>query len=126
MNNQLRWNITIRVWLAAIIVGFTINTPSMPSIWYTITSAILATIFIWGGVVFEAIFKKMGASARPTPQQTQSPINDKAYKLAVLLEMMDEDEREEFKHQLKNDLMSSGDSESLSIESLITEKRKRG
>lgn len=126
MDNRMRWNITLRVWLAAIIVGLIYGQSGLPIFAYTISTAILATLFIWGGLVLEPILKWVGASIT-TPKQSAKPdINDKAYKLAVLLEMMDEDEREDFKHQLKNDLMSSDDSESLSLDSLIAEKRKRG
>ncbi len=125
MDNQMRLNITIRVWLAAFIVGVFISTPWSPSLPITITTAIVATIFIWGGVIIEPILKRIGASVSAPKQTSKSAIDDKAYKLAVLLEMMDEDEREDFKHQLKNDLISGGDSESLSLDALITEKRKR-
>lgn len=125
MDNRMRWNITLRVWLAAFIVGIFISTPWSPSLPITITTAIVATVFIWGGLVLEAILKRVGASITPQKQVSKSGIDDRAYKLAVLLEMMDDDEREEFKHKLKNDLIGGGDSESLSLDSLITEKRKR-
>ncbi|HRF94850.1 MAG TPA: hypothetical protein PLZ51_06645, partial [Aggregatilineales bacterium] len=48
-----------------------------------------------------------------------------AYSMALLMEMMDEDEREEFKHNLKQRILSG---ENVTNESLILdmEKRKRG
>lgn len=48
-----------------------------------------------------------------------------AYNMALLMEMMDEDEREEFKHQLKQRILSG---ETVTDESILVdiEKRKRG
>ncbi|MCU0479994.1 MAG: hypothetical protein MUE54_02135 [Anaerolineae bacterium] len=121
MNNQIRWNITLRIWVAALIIGALMTQPGYEIMSIAVATALLATLFVWA----DGILHRLGIPALVNKAQS-SDTSDKAYKLAVLLEMMDEDEREEFKHRLKNDLMGGGDSESLSIESLITEKRKRG
>lgn len=126
MSNSLRFNITVRIWIAAILVGSSLGTPPIsPAMPAAIGTALIATILIWGGLAIDGIRQRIGTSVNSTPQQTQPQIIDKAYKLAVLLEMMDEDEREDFKHRLKNDLIGNGD-DSISLESLITEKQKRG
>jgi len=114
----MRWNITLRIWMATIFLGIIMPNPGSGMI----ALALLSTVFIW----VNEVLRKLGISISTSSNKPHSTdTSDKAYKLAVLLEMMDEDEREDFKHQLKNDLISGGDSESLSLDALITEKRKR-
>lgn len=122
MDNKVRRNATSVIWIAAFIITLLAQT----SYWYGMPpgapafgTAILATIFLWWNVIISAIF---GNRSARKAQSSASEIDSKAYKLAVLLEMMDEHERAEFKYQLKNDILSSDDSRL--VESFISEKRK--
>ncbi|PJF29420.1 MAG: hypothetical protein CUN52_08475 [Phototrophicales bacterium] len=124
MDSKSRRQVTAMIWGAAFIITLLTQNmysygmpPSVPAF----GTAILASIFLWWDVFIKAIFGNDPAQKRHPSNTT---IDSKAYKLAVLLEMMDEHERQEFKYQLKNDLLSSDDSQS--IESFINEKRKRG
>ena len=122
MDNKSLRDVTVKIWVAAFIVGLILPTMFSNSLPYTISAALLTTVFIWWNVIAKGIMSLFSPSqARQNPP---SEVNNTAYKLAVLMEMMDEDERDEFKYQLKNNLLAGDDS--LSIESLIAEKRKRG
>lgn len=82
--------------------------------------AFLSTAFIWGSAIATALFNH----SKPIQQSQSTDKGDSTpYKLAMLLEMMTEEEREDFKNRLKDNLLS-GD-ESLSLEDLAGEKRKR-
>ncbi|MDX2075537.1 MAG: hypothetical protein SFZ02_03845 [bacterium] len=81
--------------------------------------ALLGTAIIWGSAIIEAM-----VTPKYYPPSQAKREDTTAYKLAMLMELMDEDERQAFKNRLADDLLSGDDS--LSIESLITEKRKRG
>jgi hypothetical protein len=121
MDNKSRRDVTIKVWVAALIVGLMLYTPFNPSLPYTIAVALLTTLLIWWHVILKGILRTFSSESQ---QNSPSEVNTTAYKLAVLMEMMDDHERDEFKYQLKNNLLSGDDS--VTIESLITEKRKRG
>ena len=81
--------------------------------------ALFAISIIWGSAIIEAM---VAPKYYPPPQANREDTT--AYKLAMLMELMDEDERQVFKNRLADDLLSGDDS--LSIESLMAEKRKRG
>ncbi len=80
--------------------------------------ALFATVTLWG---VDAENKK----GSPTPPHNDKQGDSTAYTMALLMEMMDDDEREEFKSQLKQRILSG---EAVTDESLIMdmEKRKRG
>lgn len=81
--------------------------------------AMLATVPIWEGGK-DNLPAKSGARFGPT-----NKTDNTAYTMALLIEMMDEDEREQFKYDLKRRILSG---EMVTNESLIEdmEKRKRG
>jgi 1,4-dihydroxy-2-naphthoate octaprenyltransferase len=122
MDNKARRDATVMVWIGAVLGGMFFNTPFAPALPLTIATAILTTILLWGWVVIKPVWRRLASATSKKPPQTE--VNNTAYKLAVLMEMMDEHERDEFKYQLKNNLLAGDDS--MSIESLIAEKRKRG
>jgi len=78
--------------------------------------ATIPTILLWG-------FNKEAPKTSLAMNHKQG--DNTAYTMALLMEMMDEDEREEFKSQLKRRILSG---ETITDESLIIdiEKRKRG
>ena len=122
MDNKIRRNATSVIWVSAFIISLLMQNLysfGMPPFAPAFGTAILATLFLWWNVIISTIF---GNRSAQKVQPSASEIDSKAYKLAVLLEMMDEHERAEFKYQLKNDILSSDDSRS--IESFISEKRK--
>lgn len=123
MDNKVRRNATSVIWISAFIISLlfqNLYSFGMPPFAPAIGTATLATIFLWWNVIISSIFGNRSAQ-KPQPSKT-SDIDSKAYKLAVLLEMMDEHERAEFKYQLKNEILSSDDSHF--VESFISEKRK--
>ncbi len=124
MDNKIRRNATSVIWVSALLVSLILNAHNgyslgMPPFIPAFGTAILATLFLWWNVIISAIF---GNRSAQKGQPSTTDIDSKAYKLAMLLEMMDEHEREDFKYQLKNDLLSSEDSRL--VESFISEKRK--
>ncbi|MDX2075535.1 MAG: hypothetical protein SFZ02_03835 [bacterium] len=80
--------------------------------------ALVATLTIWESA------KNSSQKTESTSTSSQQTDNT-AYSMALLMEMMDDDEREEFKQNLKNRILSG---ENVTNESLILdmEKRKRG
>lgn len=113
------------LWIAAFITTIIMHDSSVsygiPPIIPAFGTAILTTIFLW----WNEIVRRLLGTQINTQYHTSSnhDIVSRAYKLAILLEVMDQDEREEFKYQLKNDLLSSDDSRS--VEAFLSEKRKR-
>jgi len=81
--------------------------------------ALVAISIIWGSAIVEAM---VTPKYYPPPQANREDTT--AYKLAMFMELMDTDEREIFKNRLADSLIN--DDDSVSIESLIAEKRKRG
>jgi hypothetical protein len=77
--------------------------------------ALVSTITIW---------ESKNSKVTP-PSDLVKQTDNTAYSMALLMEMMDDDEREEFKHNLKQRILSG---ENVTNESLILdmEKRKRG
>lgn len=78
--------------------------------------ALIATLAVW----------ESGNPSKSSGQVSSGKKSDNtAYNMAFLMEMMDEDEREEFKSQLKRRILSG---ETVTDESIATDiqKRKRG
>jgi hypothetical protein len=123
--------ITLVVWLVSIILSLILYSTvtnmgliraNAPFDIYVCAFPILAAI-VWTGLAWLNRSKNQSHLAEKQAESASIP-----YKMALLLEMMDEDEREAFKHQLKRDILASetgyGDFDRLALEE--TEKRKRG
>ncbi|MCU0479995.1 MAG: hypothetical protein MUE54_02140 [Anaerolineae bacterium] len=81
--------------------------------------ALIATLSVWES-------GKPNSSSKSSDQSSSGKKSDNtAYNMALLMEMMDDDEREEFKSQLKRRILSG---ETVTDESILVdiEKRKRG
>ncbi len=137
------WSMCIFLALAGSIFAIVISTPSDGIIGSTYMNPdvgsgtpILMIIFMWTPIIVAMLWTILRTFIPPRPKQAthtqqESILPQNAptpYKMALLLEMMDEDEREAFKQQLKRDILASdtgyGDFERLALEE--TEKRKRG
>lgn len=126
MNDKWRFGSTVMIWaFTTLMVIIMVGNASLGWLESWVISvplgvAFLATALIWGSAVGVALFSqgKPTQHSQPTQKGDSTP-----YKLAMLLEMMTEEEREDFKNRLKDNLLS-GD-ESLSLEDLAGEKRKR-
>jgi hypothetical protein len=111
-----RFFITLMVWLASIsaCIGVMMLNDQL--------RVAVALIFALSTIMWTGLSWKHPARVG-APKQADIP-----YKMALLLEMMDEDEREAFKQQLKRDILASEtgyeDFDRLALEE--TEKRKRG
>ena len=96
--------------------------PNAPFDIYISAFPILAAL-LWTGLAWRNRSKNQSHLVEKQAESTTIP-----YKMALLLEMMDEDEREAFKHQLKRDILASetgyGDFDRLALDD--TEKHKRG
>ena len=122
MNDKWRVGLTLMFWVVGISITliFLGNvTAGLLDDWLIVVPLIvtlLSTVTLWG------IDPEKGI-----PEQITSvkQTDNTAYSMALLMEMMDEDEREEFKHNLKQRILSG---ENVTNESLIMdmEKRKRG
>jgi hypothetical protein len=129
--------------LAGSIFAIVISTPSDGIIGSTYMNLdigsgtpILMIIFMWIPIIVAMLWTVFRTFIPPRPkqsthtqQETLLPQNAPTpYKMALLLEMMDDDEREAFKQQLKREILaeetSHGDFDRLALEE--TEKRKRG
>jgi hypothetical protein len=96
--------------------------PEASAIFLALVPIVVA--LLWTGLAwFRGAFDDKTTSSTKNIESAPIP-----YKMALLLEMMDEDEREAFKQQLKRDILASetgyGDFDRLVLEE--TEKRKRG
>jgi hypothetical protein len=110
---------TIAIWTATTIIsvfalmsdGWVVSIP--------LGVALIATLAIWIGGSEKTSSKQASNTAKGGDN------NNSAYTMALLMEMMDEDERYEFKSQLKRRILSGED---ITDESIIMdmEKRKRG
>ncbi|PJF29421.1 MAG: hypothetical protein CUN52_08480 [Phototrophicales bacterium] len=83
--------------------------------------ALVATLAVWESGRGDSRSSSSSKNQSHTDQKSDST----AYTMALLMEMMDDDEREEFKSQLKQRILSG---ESLTDASMVQEmeKRKRG
>lgn len=120
MSYHSKQNTTIFIWIATTIIsifslmseGWVVSIP--------LGVALFATVAVWSS----------GNESDAKEVKTQSSATEKrgdntAYTMALLMEMMDDEEREAFKSQLKRRILSG---ETVTDESLIMdmEKRKRG
>lgn len=121
VNDKGRETATIVIWGATAFISFFALMSDGWVVSIPLGVALIATMVIW---ITSAIEK---TSANQTNQKSspERKGDSTAYTMALLMEMMDEDEREEFKSQLKRRILSG---ESVTDESLIMdmEKRKRG
>jgi hypothetical protein len=124
MSFDARRDVTTFIWSICIGIGVFLLFLSgeVDILFLGFISALIATAIIWGSGVAEAIFSQGKQPYIPPPQQKSE--DSTAYKLAMLMELMDEHEREVFKNRLADSLIHGDDS--VTIESLIAEKRKRG
>jgi hypothetical protein len=123
VNDKSKQNSTIVIWLAAMVISiFALMNSVFLGSWVIAALAIpmglafLTTAVVWGGD---------RSHRSKLSEASESKKDNTAYSMALLMEMMDEDEREEFKYNLKNRILSG---ENVTNESLILdmEKRKRG
>ncbi|HRF94852.1 MAG TPA: hypothetical protein PLZ51_06655, partial [Aggregatilineales bacterium] len=121
MNDKSRQSATIAtiaIWIATTIIsvfslmseGWVVSIP--------LGVALFATIAVWG-------FASSDGNKSASSTTSEKRGDNSAYTMALLMEMMDEDERDEFKSQLKRRILSGED---ITDESIIMdmEKRKRG
>jgi hypothetical protein len=97
--------------------------PEAPATFLALVPIVVA--LLWTGLAwFRGAFDDKTTATPSTKNIESAPT---PYKMALLLEMMDDDEREAFKQQLKRDILASetghGDFDRLALEE--TEKRKR-
>jgi len=125
MSNRTRVGLTWMIWIAGIALTFIFMSNAIAGLlddWLVIVPLIVAlfsTVTFWG-VGTETDDKELPSLPRDNKQGDST-----AYTMALLMEMMDEDERYEFKSQLKRRILSG---ETVMDESIIMdmEKRKRG
>ncbi|MCU0479997.1 MAG: hypothetical protein MUE54_02150 [Anaerolineae bacterium] len=105
MSYNSKQNTTIFIWIATTIIsifslmseGWVVSIP--------LGVALFATVAIWtSGNESEAKNQKNQTSS--SSSSTEKRGDSTAYTMALLMEMMDEDEREEFKSQLKRRILS--------------------
>jgi pyruvoyl-dependent arginine decarboxylase (PvlArgDC) len=123
MNDTGRQNATIAIWIATTVIslGSLLFSNESWVVSIPLGVALVATLAIW----VQDSDKKSGNHKENTTYEPEKRSDNTAYSMALLMEMMDEDEREEFKHNLKQRILSG---ENVTNESLIMdmEKRKRG
>ena len=124
MDAKWRFGATAVIWFISAIISIIVLVNSMfLEDWVLaipLGIAMIATIAIWESGN-SAKYEAKSSSRSESVKQTDNT----AYSMALLMEMMDEDEREEFKRNLKQRILSG---ENVTNESLILdmEKRKRG
>ncbi|MDZ4669882.1 MAG: hypothetical protein SH821_03330 [Phototrophicales bacterium] len=124
MDTKWRFGATIVIWAFATLLSIIIiGNMSLGGIadWVIaipLGVALVATLAIWES-------GKDSSSKQESKSASLTQTDNTAYSMALLMEMMDDDEREEFKHNLKQRILSG---ENVTNESLILdmEKRKRG
>jgi len=124
MDTKWRFGATIVIWAFATLLSIIIiGNMSLGGIadWVIaipLGVALVATLAIWES-------GKDSSSKQESLPRDNKQGDSTAYTMALLMEMMDEDERYEFKHNLKQRILSG---ENVTNESLILdmEKRKRG
>jgi ABC-type transport system involved in cytochrome bd biosynthesis fused ATPase/permease subunit len=121
MNDKSRENTTIVIWGITAALSFFALMSEGWVIAIPLGVALICTLVIW---ITGAIEKTAGVGQN-NQNYTSEQRGDSAYTMALLMEMMDEDERDEFKSQLKRRILSG---ETVTDESIIMdmEKRKRG
>ena len=120
MNERSKTIATIAIWVASMIISIFVLVNSI-----FLGSGTIAVLAIPMGLAFltTAVVWNSPSSNKASPSEKKS--DSTAYTMALLMEMMDEDERDEFKSQLKQRILSG---ESVTDASIIQEmeKRKRG
>ncbi len=126
MDVKWRFGATLVIWILATImsiVALTNASAGMLEDWVVAVPlgvALIATLAVWES-------SKSESSSKSSEQASSSAKkgDSTAYNMALLMEMMDDDEREEFKSQLKRRILSG---ETVTDESIVAdiEKRKRG
>ena len=126
MDAKWRFGATFIVWgfsFVLTLIAFIAASESSFEDWLAVVPlgvALISTIVIWESASDDkkSSNKSLGSSTVQKPDNT-------AYNMALLMEMMDDDECEEFKYRLKERILSG---ENITNESLILdmEKRKRG
>ncbi|MDX2075534.1 MAG: hypothetical protein SFZ02_03830 [bacterium] len=122
MNDKSRETTTIVIWGITAVLSFFALMSEGWVISIPLGVALICTLVIW---ITGAIEKTAGVGQNNQNYTSEKRGDNSAYTMALLMEMMDEDEREEFKSQLKRRILSG---ESVTDESIIMdmEKRKRG
>ena len=123
MDIKWRFGTTAFIWvLATIMTVVAFNSASAGNLedWIMVVPlvvAMFATVAIWESA------KGSDSSKSETKSVSSGKKADStAYTMALLMEMMDDDEREEFKYDLKNRILSG---EAVTDESLAQELQKR-
>ena len=125
MDAKWRFGATIVVWgfsFVLTLIAFIAAADSSFEDWLAVVPlavALISTIVIWES----ASDDKKSSGKSTTVSSGQKPDNT-AYNMALLMEMMDDDEREEFKYRLKERILSGDSAVDASIIQEI-EKRKR-
>ena len=121
MDVKWRFGTTALIWVLATImtvVAFVSANSGNLEDWIMVVPlvvAMFATVTIWES--------SKGDSSKSDEKSSSGKKGDStAYTMALLMEMMDEDEREEFKYDLKNRILSG---EAVTDESLAEELQKR-
>jgi len=122
MNDKWRIGLTLIFWIVGIgitLLFLSYVAAGILSDWLVIVPLIVtlfATVTLWGVDPEKALPEKSDAEKRG---------DTTAYNMALLMEMMDDDERQAFKERLQERILSGN---VLTDDSLITdmEKRKRG
>ncbi len=122
MNDKSREHATGIIWIVTAFISFFSLMSDGWVIAIPLGVALIATLVIW---ITGAIEKTAGVGQSNQPYSSEKRGDNTAYSMALLMEMMDDDEREDFKRDLKNRILSG---ENVTNESLIMdmEKRKRG
>lgn len=120
MNDRNKAIATMGIWFTAMIISIFVLVNSI-----FLGDGTIAALAIPMGLAFltTAVVWNSPSSNKASPSDKKS--DNTAYTMALLMEMMDDDEREEFKSQLKHRILSG---ESVTDASIIQEmeKRKRG
>lgn len=125
MDAKWRFGATFIVWSfasAMTIIAFIASSSGSLEDWLAVVPlavALISTIVIWESASDDkkSSNKSLGSSTVQKPDNT-------AYNMALLMEMMDDDEREEFKYRLKERILSGDSAVDASIIQEM-EKRKR-
>jgi len=125
VNDKSKQNSTIVIWLAAMVISIFVLMNSV-----FLGSWVIAALAMPMGLAFLATAIVWNSHSPNTintlsTKNTNKNNDNTVYTMALLMEMMDEDERQAFKERLQERILSG---EAVTDESLIVdmEKRKRG
>lgn len=122
MNDKWRIGLTLMFWVVGIgitLLFLSYVSAGILSDWLVIVPLVItlmATVTFWG---------VDSEKTRPEKSDVEKRSDSTAYSMALLMEMMDEDERQSFKERLQERILSG---DAVTDESLIAdmERRKRG